>query len=195
MDWPRRNPSMARAHVALACALRGPCSRGAAALSLAELRRRPFLMVGPNVIESEEHAFRMAAALQEALRPYDATFIFKASFDKANRTSGDSYRGVSLERAVRLFARVRSELGVPVITDVHEPWQPALFAQCVDVLQIPAFLCRQTDLIRAAGATGLVVQIKKGQFASAEAMHQQKLKAMAAGAGGVILCERGSFFG
>lgn len=186
---------MARAHVALACALRGLCSRGAAALSLAELRRRPFVMVGPNVIESEEHAFRMAAALQEALRPYDATFIFKASFDKANRTSGGSYRGVSLERAVRLFARVRSELGVPVITDVHEPWQPALFAQCVDVLQIPAFLCRQTDLIRAAGATGLVVQIKKGQFASAEAMHQQKLKAMAAGAGGVILCERGSFFG
>ncbi|EOD09580.1 hypothetical protein EMIHUDRAFT_62050, partial [Emiliania huxleyi CCMP1516] len=159
------------------------------------LRRRRFVMAGPNVIESEAHAFATAAALAEAMAPFDATLIFKASFDKANRTSGGSYRGVGLAAGCRLFERVRSELGLPVVTDVHEPHHPAEIAHCVDVIQIPAFLCRQTDLIAAAGATGRVVQIKKGQFASAEAMHQQKRKALDAGAGGVILCERGSFFG
>lgn len=123
---------------------RGFCTaRGLPPLSLAQLRQRPFVMAGPNVIESEDHALRTAAALRSALERYDASFIFKASFDKANRTSGSSYRGVCIERAVRLFERVRAELGVPIITDVHEAHQPAILAHCVDVFQIPAFLCRR----------------------------------------------------
>jgi len=122
---------------------RGLCTAGGLPrLSLAQLRQRPFVMIGPNVIESEDHALRTAAALRSALDRFDATFIFKASFDKANRTSSGSYRGVSIERAARLFERVRSEFGVPVVTDVHEPHQPAMLAHCVDVMQIPAFLCR-----------------------------------------------------
>jgi hypothetical protein len=130
----------------------GLCTaRGQPPLSLAQLRERVFVIAGPNVIESEDQALRTAAALRLALERYDASFIFKASFDKANRTSASSYRGVSLDRAARLFERVRSELGVPVLTDVHETHQPAMLAHCVDVFQIPAFLCRRGPRTRGRG--------------------------------------------
>jgi len=164
-------------------------------LSLRELSRRRFVIAGPNVIESEEHALLMARELKACASAFDATLIFKASWDKANRTTASSYRGVSLQNARHIFSRVRRELGLPVITDIHEPWQAAAIAADVDVLQIPAFLCRQTDLLEAAADTGLPVHIKKGQFASAAAMHKSKEKVLRRGNPNVILCERGTFFG
>ena len=160
-----------------------------------QMRQKTFIIAGPNVIESEEHVMQMAAAIKDIAERFDVLFIFKASFDKANRTSAESYRGVSLEAARSIFTRVRTELNVPIITDVHEPHQCAAMASCVDVLQIPAFLCRQTDLIVAAAKTGLVLHIKKGQFCHADAMQKTVQKAVAAGNELCVLCERGSFFG
>jgi len=164
-------------------------------LTFEELQTRKFVIAGPNVIESKEHAFEMAKKIKQEMRDYDATLIFKTSFDKANRTSASSYRGVSIDDAKELFHRIRSELGIPCITDVHEPWQAEALKGCVDILQIPAFLCRQTDLLKAASETGLILHIKKGQFCSAAVMKQCFDKCVRFGNRQVILCERGNFFG
>ncbi len=123
-----------------------------------------FLIAGPCVIESREHAFFMATQLRDLADSRGIPFIYKSSFDKANRTSIASYRGIAMEEGLEILADIRTKLGVPVLTDVHESWQCKPVGEAVDVLQIPAFLCRQTDLLLAAAATGRAVNVKKGQF-------------------------------
>src|SRR6516165_7493622 len=120
------------------------------------------LIAGPCVLESRAHAFDMAAALKEMTARLGVCFVYKTSFDKANRTSAKSARGVGLDKALAIFSELREKLGVPVLTDVHEPEQCAAVAEAVDVLQIPAFLCRQTDLLVAAARTGRAINVKKG---------------------------------
>src|SRR5579862_2437379 len=122
------------------------------------------LIAGPCVLESRAHAFDMAAALKEIAAKLRVGFVYKTSFDKANRTSAKSARGLGLDEALEIFTDLRDKLGVAVLTDVHEPNQCARLAEVVDVLQVPAFLCRQTDLLIAAAKTGRVVNVKKGQF-------------------------------
>ncbi len=125
----------------------------------------PFVLIsGPCQIESEQHALEVAFALAEVTRAAGIPLIYKSSFDKANRTSASATRGVGLEDGLRILASVREQVSVPVLTDVHSPEQCALVAEAVDVLQIPAFLCRQTDLLVAAGETGRAINVKKGQF-------------------------------
>ena len=155
-----------------------------------------FLIAGPCVIESESLIFDTAGRLKELTGGLGIPFIFKASYDKANRSSAASYRGPGAEEGLALLARVRETLGVPVLTDVHGPEQARVAAGYVDVLQIPAFLCRQTDLIQAAVATGLPVNIKKGQFLAPHDMTQVVAKARAAGGEErTLVCERGVSFG
>src|SRR5262249_10954939 len=122
------------------------------------------LIAGPCVLESRAHAFDMAGALKEMAARRGIGFVYKTSFDKANRTSAKSARGLGLDKVLEVFADLRAELGVPVLADVHEPDQCAAIAEAVDILQIPAFLCRQTDLLVAAAKTGRAVHVKKGQF-------------------------------
>ena len=122
------------------------------------------LIAGPCALESRAHAFDMAAALKDITARLGIGFVYKTSFDKANRTSATSARGLGLDKALSIFAELREKLGVPVLTDVHEPEQCATVAEAVDILQIPAFLCRQTDLLVAAAKTGRAVNVKKGQF-------------------------------
>jgi 2-dehydro-3-deoxyphosphooctonate aldolase (KDO 8-P synthase) len=155
-----------------------------------------FLIAGPCVIESREHAHVMASALRDLAEARGIPFIYKSSFDKANRTSGGSHRGPGMAGGLDILAEVRSRYGVPVLTDVHESDQCAPAAQAVDVLQIPAFLCRQTDLLEAAAATGRTVNLKKGQFlAPWDLKHGvEKLKSVP-GHGPVWVTERGSTFG
>ena len=148
------------------------------------------LIAGPCVIESEEHVLFLAQAIQKITGPY----VFKASFDKANRSSVTSYRGPGLKEGLRILAQVR-KLGIPVLTDIHEPSQAALAAESVDILQIPAFLCRQTDLLLEAGKTGRVVNIKKGQFVSPTDFVHAAEKVASTGNTQIILTERGSSFG
>jgi 2-dehydro-3-deoxyphosphooctonate aldolase (KDO 8-P synthase) len=148
------------------------------------------LIAGPCVIESEKHVMRMAQAIGEIAGP----FVFKASFDKANRSSVSSYRGPGLEEGMRILAGVR-KLGIPVLTDIHEASQAAPVAEVADILQIPAFLCRQTDLLVAAGKTGRVVNIKKGQFVSPVDIGNAAQKVASTGNRNIILTERGSSFG
>jgi 2-dehydro-3-deoxyphosphooctonate aldolase (KDO 8-P synthase) len=150
-------------------------------------------VAGPCVLESLELGREVARAAQEAARAAGAGLIFKASVDKANRTSASSWRGPGLARGLEWLARIRDELGVPVTTDVHEPGQVAAVAEVADLLQIPAFLCRQTDLVEAAAASGRPVNIKKGQFLSAAECGP--LVAKAGGPGHVMLTERGTTFG
>ena len=155
-----------------------------------------FLIAGPCVIESREHAHLMASSLRDLAEARGIPFIYKSSFDKANRTSRDSHRGPGMEEGLDILAEARSRFGVPVLTDVHESSQCAPAAQAVDVLQIPAFLCRQTDLLLAAAATGRTVNLKKGQFlAPWDLQHGvEKLKSVP-GHGPVWVTERGSSFG
>nr|WP_320131421.1 3-deoxy-8-phosphooctulonate synthase [uncultured Holophaga sp.] len=155
-----------------------------------------FLIAGPCVIESREHTLFLAERLVDITESRGIPFIFKASFDKANRTSLSSYRGVSMEEGLSILAEVRQHLGVPVLTDVHESEQCAQVAASVDVLQIPAFLCRQTDLLVAAAATGRPVNVKKGQFLAPWDMKNavEKLRSVE-GAGPVWVTERGTTFG
>ncbi len=155
-----------------------------------------FLIAGPCVIESREHAHAMAAALRDLAEARGIPFIYKSSFDKANRTSGASHRGPGMAEGLDILAEVRSRWGVPVLTDVHESSQCALAALAVDVLQIPAFLCRQTDLLLAAAATGRTVNLKKGQFlAPWDLKHGvDKLRSVPEH-GPVWVTERGSSFG
>ncbi len=154
-----------------------------------------FLIAGPCVIESEAHALRMAEAVAVVAREKKLPYIFKASYDKANRTSIRSFRGPGLEEGLRILRKVREMLQVPVLTDVHEAGDLPRVAEAVDVLQIPAFLCRQTDLLVAAGKSGRAVNIKKGQFVSPWDMRHAVEKIREAGGERVFLTERGASFG
>jgi 2-dehydro-3-deoxyphosphooctonate aldolase (KDO 8-P synthase) len=153
------------------------------------------LIAGPCVIESEAHAVETALALRDISRRAGLPFIFKASYDKANRTSGSSFRGPGLAEGVRVLGRVREAAGVPILTDIHEPAQAAPAAEVADVLQIPAFLSRQTDLLTAAARTGRAVNLKKGQFLAPLDMRHAIEKVTAAGNRKVIVTERGFSFG
>jgi 2-dehydro-3-deoxyphosphooctonate aldolase (KDO 8-P synthase) len=153
------------------------------------------VVAGPCAVESRELAFEVAAEMRRACARLELAYVFKASLDKANRTSGGSFRSIGFERALAILAEVRDALDVPVLTDVHETWQVAPVAQVADVLQIPAFLCRQTDLLEAAGGSGRVVNIKKGQFMAADDMRYAVDKVRSAGGAGVLLTERGTTFG
>ncbi|MBT6069646.1 MAG: 3-deoxy-8-phosphooctulonate synthase [Proteobacteria bacterium] len=159
-------------------------------------RKHPiFLIAGPCVIESRENALSTASRLAEIAQSLNLLVIYKSSFDKGNRSSGTSYRGPGLEEGLRILDDVRQETGLPLLTDVHTPEQATLAADVVDVLQTPAFLCRQTDLIVAAVKTGCPVNIKKGQFMAPQEMRGVAEKAKAAGGQEIFLCERGSSFG
>jgi 2-dehydro-3-deoxyphosphooctonate aldolase (KDO 8-P synthase) len=153
------------------------------------------IIAGPCQLESRAHAFEMASALKEMCDQAGVGLIYKSSFDKANRTSASAQRGLGLEQALPIFADIREELGLPVLTDVHEQDQCAAVAEAVDVLQIPAFLCRQTDLLTAAARTHKVVNVKKGQFLAPWDMKNVIAKITGAGNPNVLATERGASFG
>jgi 2-dehydro-3-deoxyphosphooctonate aldolase (KDO 8-P synthase) len=157
--------------------------------------RRLFLIAGPCVIENEKLCLQTAASLKKTCASLGIFYVFKASFDKANRTSAKSFRGIGLENGLKILAKVRKQSDVPVLTDVHTETQALAAAEAVDILQIPAFLCRQTDLIEAAASTGKIVNLKKGQFLSPAEMGQVAGKANRAGAKKILLTERGTTFG
>jgi 2-dehydro-3-deoxyphosphooctonate aldolase (KDO 8-P synthase) len=153
------------------------------------------IIAGPCAMESRDHALEMASALKEIAARQGMGLVYKSSFDKANRTSGSSARGIGLHKALAVFAEVKERLGLPVLTDVHENDQCAPVGEVVDILQIPAFLCRQTDLLVAAARTGRVVNVKKGQFLAPWDMANVAAKVTAAGNPNVMLTERGASFG
>lgn len=153
------------------------------------------ILAGPCVIEEEGLALRIAETLQTLLRKFPFSLIFKASYDKANRSSGDSFRGPGLEKGLRILEKIRNTLGLPVVTDIHSPHEAKEAAGVCDMLQIPAFLCRQTDLIEAAGATGAAINVKKGQFLSPWDAKNIINKLVACGNERVLLTERGTSFG
>jgi 2-dehydro-3-deoxyphosphooctonate aldolase (KDO 8-P synthase) len=153
------------------------------------------LIAGPCALESRDHALEMASALKEIAGRIGIALVYKTSFDKANRTSAKSNRGIGLDAALPIFAEIRERLGLPILTDVHETQQCAPVAEVADVLQIPAFLCRQTDLILAAAATGRAINIKKGQFLAPWDMANVVAKATSAGNRNVLVTERGASFG
>jgi 2-dehydro-3-deoxyphosphooctonate aldolase (KDO 8-P synthase) len=153
------------------------------------------LIGGPCVIESEAHAVELGLAIAEIARRCNVPYVFKASFDKANRTSGQSYRGPGLDDGLRILAEVKARVGAPVLTDIHEPAQAAPVAEVADILQIPAFLCRQTDLLLAAAATGRAVNVKKGQFLAPQDIRHAIDKVTSTGNLRVIVTERGATFG
>lgn len=156
----------------------------------------PFVLFGGiNVLESKDLALRSCAEYVRVTRKLSIPYVFKASFDKANRSSIHSYRGPGLEEGMRIFEAVKAEFGVPVITDVHEPWQAATVAEVADVLQLPAFLARQTDLVDALAKTGKIINIKKPQFLSPSQMSHIVEKFREAGNDRLILCDRGTCFG
>lgn len=154
-----------------------------------------FLLAGPCVIEGEEMALDIARTIAPVCRELGIPYVFKGSYRKANRSRGDSFQGIGDIRALEILARVREELGVPVVTDIHSAAEAEMAARYVDILQIPAFLCRQTDLLEAAAATGRMVNIKKGQFLAPEAMHFAVEKVQACGNKQVAVTERGTTFG
>ena len=155
----------------------------------------PILIAGPCVIESEAIMDSIAEKIALVSESRKFSVFFKASFDKANRTSYQSYRGPGLEEGLRTLLRIKERYGLRIITDIHEPWQAEPVAEVADIIQIPAFLCRQTDLIQSAAQTGKTVNIKKGQFMSGEDMSFAVEKARVAGAGSVFVTERGNSFG
>jgi len=152
-------------------------------------------IVGPNTLESRAHALEMSAALAEIAAKLKIGLFYKTSFDKANRTAIDGARGIGLEAGLPILADIRERTGLPVLTDIHEPQQCVPVAEVVDVLQIPAFLCRQTDLLLAAGATGKPINIKKGQFLAPWDMKNVAAKVASTGNERILLCERGASFG
>ena len=157
---------------------------------------QPLLLIGgPCALESEELARRVAGTLQEICARLGISYVFKASFDKANRTSLEAYRGPGLQEGLAILARIRSDLGVPVISDIHDITQVSAAAEVLDILQIPAFLCRQTDLLTAAARTGKPVNVKKGQFVSPWDMQNVVNKLRGAGGKKIMLVERGASFG
>jgi 2-dehydro-3-deoxyphosphooctonate aldolase (KDO 8-P synthase) len=153
------------------------------------------LIAGPCALESREHALEMASALRGIAEKLQIGLVYKTSFDKANRTSAKSKRGIGLERALPIFAEIREAIGIPLLTDVHESAQCARIAEVADVLQIPAFLCRQTDLLMAAARTGRTINIKKGQFLAPWDMANVVAKVTGAGNRNVLVTERGVSFG
>jgi len=155
----------------------------------------PFFIAGPCVIESEELNLKVAKYIEEISQQLKINVIYKASFDKANRTSVKSYRGPGFKKGLKILDKIKTVTGLPILTDIHEPWQATEVAKVVDVIQIPAFLSRQTDLLVAAGKTDLSVNIKKGQFLSPYDMRYQLDKVLSTGNDKVALTERGTFFG
>ena len=153
------------------------------------------LFGGPCVIESEEFSLKMAAAIKQVCDRLGINFVFKSSFDKANRTSINSFRGYPIEEGLKILQKVKDEIGVPIVTDIHLPQQAAIAAEVVDVLQIPAFLCRQTDLLLAAAATGKTINVKKGQFLAPWDMKNVVAKLESSGNKRILLTERGTSFG
>lgn len=154
-----------------------------------------FLIAGPCAIESHDICLRTAEAVSAISQKLDIGYVFKASFDKANRTSGQSFRSIGFDEALEILAKVHTQVGVPILTDVHESNQVKAVADVADILQIPAFLCRQTDLLLAAGASGRAVNIKKGQFMAPEDMQYAVEKVQGSGLPRAFLTERGSVFG
>jgi 2-dehydro-3-deoxyphosphooctonate aldolase (KDO 8-P synthase) len=154
-----------------------------------------FWIAGPCVIESRDHALRHATKLKAIAEKARVSFCYKSSYDKANRSSGKSFRGLGMDEGLAILAAVKKEVGVPVLTDFHTPDEAEPAAEVVDVLQVPAFLCRQTDMLQAAAATGKAVNVKKGQFLAPEDMKNVLAKLREAGAENVILTERGVTFG
>jgi 2-dehydro-3-deoxyphosphooctonate aldolase (KDO 8-P synthase) len=157
--------------------------------------KRLSLIAGPCVIENQSLCLRVAEALDKTCRKLGLFWVFKSSYDKANRTSGHSFRGPGLEAGLKVLAKVRGEFGVPILTDIHNEAEAAIAGEVVDILQIPAFLCRQTDLIEAAALTGTILNLKKGQFLSPAEMGQVVAKAREAGAKRLLVTERGTTFG
>jgi len=158
--------------------------------------RLPFtLLAGPCVIESEDFTMKVAESIKLIADRCGVPLVFKSSFDKANRTSKDGFRGPGLQEGLKILQRVRDEVGVPVVTDVHTPEQASAVAEVADILQTPAFLCRQTDFIQAVAATGKIINIKKGQFLAPWDMQHVLDKALATGNENIMLCERGASFG
>lgn len=161
-----------------------------------QLQQQPFLIAGPCAIESEELVLQVAHRLKQIQRDFPHwKIIFKASFDKANRTSVTSFRGPGLEQGLKILAKVKAETGLPLLTDIHQPNQAAPVAEVVDILQIPAFLCRQTDLLLAAANTKKIINIKKAQFLSAQDMRHVIGKIKSTGHQKILLTERGTMFG
>lgn len=152
-------------------------------------------LLGPCVVESEKHALFMARSIKEICAEVGVDFVYKSSFDKANRSSIESFRGAGMDFGLDVLRAVRSEVGVPVITDVHEPWQVAKTAEVADILQIPAFLCRQTDLLVESARSGRAVNVKKGQFLAPWDARNIVEKLRTAGCGRILLTERGASFG
>jgi 2-dehydro-3-deoxyphosphooctonate aldolase (KDO 8-P synthase) len=157
--------------------------------------RPPLVVAGPCVIEGETHCLALAGALRETARGVGFPLVFKASFDKANRSSIRSFRGPGLEEGLRILGRVKQDFGIPILSDIHEPSQAARAARILDILQVPAFLCRQTDLLVAAASTGLTVNVKKGQFLSPWETRNIVDKLRSAGGSKILLTERGTTFG
>ncbi|MEI8388688.1 MAG: 3-deoxy-8-phosphooctulonate synthase [bacterium] len=157
---------------------------------------KPVIMAGPCVIEEDESIlFKTAEKLKEITQKLDIPYIFKASYDKANRTSLDSYRGVGLEEGLKLLAKIKKEFDLPVVTDIHHPDDAAIVAEVADVLQIPAFLSRQTDILVAAAKTGKIINIKKGQFLAPKQIENSAKKVIKSGNDRVVIIERGTTFG
>lgn len=156
---------------------------------------RFLLIAGPCVIESEENVFLIANRVKAIAKRFDLDYYFKASFDKANRSSGSRYRGPGIDEGLRILQKVKNETGVKIVTDIHEPWQAEKVAEVADIIQIPAFLCRQTDLLVAAAKTGKIVNVKKAQFLAPWDMAYVADKLEKAGNHNIMLCERGTSFG
>lgn len=158
--------------------------------------QEPFVLIaGPCQIENRNHAQGMADSIKHICKDLDIPLIFKSSFDKANRSSAAGKRGVGIDDGLRILEEIKYTFDVPVITDIHEPWQADAVKSVVDVIQIPAFLCRQTDLLIAAGKTGLPINVKKGQFLSPKDMKNVAEKIASTGNNNIMLCERGTTFG
>lgn len=153
------------------------------------------LIAGPCVIESEENAMMIGERVKKTAEKFDLDYYFKASFDKANRTSISSYRGPGIDEGLRILKKVKDSLGLKICTDIHEPWQAEKAAEVADILQIPAFLCRQTDLLAAAARTGKLINVKKAQFLAPWDMGNVVKKLEQSGNKNIMLCERGSTFG
>ncbi len=160
-----------------------------------ELSTGPFFILGPCVIESRKLLHEIAGEIARLRDHYQVPVIFKASYDKANRTSASAYRGPGMKEGLEMLAEIKAEFALPLLTDVHESYQADIAAEYVDVLQIPAFLCRQTDLLLAAAETGKIINIKKAQFLSGQDMQFPVEKVRSAGNSQILLCERGTMFG
>lgn len=164
-------------------------------MDYAILKEKPFFIAGPCVIENKELLETVATELLAISKKQNTTIIFKASFDKANRTSINSFRGPGIDKGLQLLSDIKTKFGLPITTDIHEAWQAKLAGEVADILQIPAFLCRQTDLLTAAAATGKIVNIKKAQFLSGNDMIYPAQKVLESGNEKILLTERGNMFG